>query len=305
MKSVLIVGASTPLGRHVAARLVTHPDAEHILGAASRKDEAPIPGVETVLLDRDLHELAPLLDEHQIDTVVHAGMAVDRTGTTSRPATADVITTMRLAAAMDRDGSPVRALVVASSSAAYPVGSHVPLLQQESHEIAAEEDSAAALLLEAEGYVRDLAERRTHLNVAILRLAPLAGVEGELAWLLERRFLPTVIGFDPPVQFLHVADAATGITFAAARELAGVYNLASRGIVYWSEAATQLGRTQIPFLPIEAGPLAPLAHALGLPHLPEGMLDLLRFGHAVDTAKLSAAGFEAAHNQVECLAAIA
>jgi len=304
MKSVLILGAAMPLGRRVAAHLVAHPDAEHIFAVRSGKDRSAIPGVEPVELDRELRELPALLEDHQIDTVVHAALALDRTGASSRPATADVITTMRLAAAVGAEGSPVRALVVSSSSAAYPVGSDAPLLHQEKREISPEEDSAAALLLEAESYVRDLAELRPHLNVAILRLAPLAGVEGELAWLLERRFLPTVIGFDPAVQFLHIEDAAAGITFAASHELAGIYNLASRGLVYWSEAATQLGRTQIPFLPIEAGALAPLAHALGLPHLPEGMLDVLRFGHTIDTAKLSAAGFEAAHDQAQCLAAI-
>lgn len=304
MKHVLLVGAATPLGQRVAAHLIAEPDAESVVTVVAPDEEADVEGVESVEIDRDLRELGPLLVDRQIDTVIQVGLAPDRTGETSRPATADVIQAMKLSAAVGADESPVRSLVAASSSAAYPIGSHAPLLHQESREVSAEEDSAAALLLEAEDYLRNLAERRPHLNVAILRLAPLAGIPGELAWMLERRFLPTVIGFDPAVQLLHVEDAAAGLTFAATRELAGLYNLASREIVYWSEAARQLRRTQIPFLPIEAGPLAPVAHALGLPHLPEGMLDLLRFGHTIDTAKLAAAGFEAAHEQVQCLTAI-
>ena len=304
MKHVLVVGAATPLGQRVAARLLAEPDAESVVGLIGPREEVGIDGVEAVEIDRELRELGPLLADREIDTVVQIGLARDRTGETSRPATADVIQTMKLCAALSAETSPVRSVVAASSSAAYPIGSDAPLLHRESLEVVAEEDSAAALLLEAEGYLRQLAEQRPHINVAIMRLAPLAGLPGELAWMLERRFLPAVIGFDPGVQVLHADDAAAGLAFAATRELAGLYNLASRGTVYWSEAARQLRRNAIPFLPIEAGPLAPVAHALGLPHLPEGMLDLLRFGHTIDTTKLAEAGFEAAHEQAQCLAAI-
>ena len=304
MKHVLVVGAATPLGQRVAARLLAEPDAERVVGLVGPREEIEIEGVEAVEIDREFRELGTLLEDHQIDTVLQIGLARDRTGETSRPATADVIQTMKLCAALSAGSSPVRSVVAASSSAAYPIGSDAPMLHRESREFVAEEDSAAALLLEAEDYLRQLAEHAPHVNVAIMRLAPLAGLPGELAWMLERRFLPAVIGFDPSVQFLHADDAAAGLVFAASRELAGLYNLASRGTVSWSEAARQLRRNPIPFLPIEAGPLAPVAHALGLPHLPEGMLDLLRFGHSIDTTKLAEAGFEAAHEQARCLAAI-
>jgi len=57
-------------------------------------------------------------------------------------------------------------------------------------------------------------------------------------------------------------------------------------------------------LPLEAGPLGLIARRTGIPHVPSGTLDLLRFGHALDTSKLAASGFAPEYDQAACLATL-
>ncbi len=305
MKRVLVTGAATPFGRRVATHLARHPEVERVLGFSGRTEPEALPGVEQLRTPEDHRKLVEALRAEQVDTVVQCDLAPDRDGARTLPADPHVIATMKMGAALGYEALPVRAWVLVGSSSVYPIRSHAPLLHSERSPTVVEEHTPAAALLEAEDYARDLADRAPYLNVAILRLAPLIGpgIQGALSWVLSRPRVPSVLGFDPAIQLLHADDAVAAVGFAAEIELAGVYNVASRGVIRWSDALQWIGRPALPVLPIEAGLLTPLARALGIPHVPPGLLDLLRFGHAVDTAKLAHAGFEPGHDQLACLEA--
>lgn len=306
MKHVLVTGATMPLGRAVVARLREDREVEKVIGVEPRSSSEWIEGSELVEFEPDDRELVRFLSDQQIDTVVHCGMTPSRSGSAEDRGAADVISTMRLCAAVANPRATVRSLVIVSSSDVYPQDAHAPLLKGERDVISPSETEPAAALLEAEDYARDVAAGCPHLNVAILRLAELigGGMAGALSSLLAEPVVPVPIGFDPPVQWLHGADATAAISFAAGTELAGVYNVASQEVIRWSEALAVAQRWQWPALPFELGPLTPLLAATGLPHIPEGAGSLMRHGSALDTTKLSLAGFTADRNQHDCLAAL-
>ena len=306
MRRILVTGASSPLGSRVSDRLRATSGVVEVVGVdlVTQSDTAETLRVGSSGLDH--RALAELLRDHEIDTAVHCALALDRRGVSVEPAGGDVIGTMRLCAALGDKTLPIRSLVLASSSAVYPVKSYAPLLHLEEGTTESGETSPAASLLQAEDYARDVAERSPHLNVAILRLGEIAGVglRGPLSALLKQRVVVKAVGFDPLVQLLHMDDAARALAFAAEIELAGVYNLASAGTIRWSEAARALGKRVAPVLPLEAGPLQQLLRGLRLPYIPNGMLGMLRFGLAMDTAKLAAAGFTPKYDQKACLEAL-
>ena len=217
-----------------------------------------------------------------------------------------MISTMSLGAAVGQRGSPVRSWIVASSTALYPSSSYSPLLQKENETIVHQPETPAATIEEAEDYARDVAIRHPHTSVAILRLQHLIGpgVRSALARLLAQSPVPTPIGFDPTIQLLHIEDAAAALAFAARNALAGVYNVASSGLIHWRDAVRTAGRQPLPMLPVALAPLERLATAFGVPHLPAGLMDLLRHGHAVDTSKVERAGWRARWNQRSILAAL-
>lgn len=308
MKNVLVTAAGAPLGRALLRHLRRLDGIGHIVGTEPQASSDWVDGAELIAQPSDQRDLVALLCEYPIDTVIHCGLAPDRSGSLATPSEARVVDTMRLGAALAHPDVSVRAWVIASSSGVYAVDSHGPLLHREDGGLDSSEATPPASIREAEEYARDVAARRSHLDVSLLRLQHVVGegVRSPMMALLGQPVLPRVVGYDAPMQLLALDDAVRALAFAARLELAGVYNVASAGTLRMSEAIRSLGRTALPVLPFEAtGSLASLSRRLGIPHVPEGMLPVLRFGHALDTSKLAAAGCAPEHDQAGCLALLA
>lgn len=304
MKNVLVTGAGAPLGRRMVEHLRGWDGVEHIVGVEPTASSHWVDGAELIGFPTDQHEFVSLLAEYPIDTVIHCGLAADRSGSSATPSDARVIETMRLGAAIASPETSVRSWVIASSSSVYPTDSHGPLLHREAGDIDASEEGFAASIREAEDYARDVAARLPHLNVAMLRLQHVVGkgFRGPLTALLQQSTLPRVIGYDAPLQMLAATDAIRALAFAADLELAGIYNVASTGTIRMSEVIRELDKPSVPVLPFEAtGILGGFASRFGVPHVPDGVLATLRFGHALDTSKLTAAGFDPDYDQAGCL----
>lgn len=328
MRRVVVVGGASPLGRCVVERVRALPGVDSVRGIEPRlprssrgpqRPERPqrhgrskdgALGDEVVEDELDVVPFVPdprpfgeYLVKERIDTVVQCGLVPDRSGLGSHAHEADVIATMCLGAAIGQTGSLVRSWVLASSSAIYPIGSHAPLLHDERQTTAREEGTIAASIAEAEDYARESAHRLPHVDVAILRLQQLVGpdVRGPLAAVLARDPVPSPLGFDPAIQLLHLEDAAEALVHAAHRELAGIYNVASAGLIHWGDALRAMDRRSLPLIPLGAGPFETLLERLDLPFLPAELLGLLRFGHAVDARKLERTGWRARYDQRGCL----
>lgn len=305
MKRIVVTEAATPLARLLIAALRACPDVERVLGVVDparvgrrrSDDEVAVPLVP------DHRPFGEMLVKEGVDTVVQCGLVPDRTGAAARTAEADVIATMCLGAALSGAASPVRSWVVASSSALYPIDSHMGLMQTEDRPVPVREGTPGESIAEAEDYARDVALRFAHLDVSILRLQHLAGAEvrGALVDLLRRDPVPVPIGFDPLIQLLHVDDAVSALAFAARHRLAGLYNVASADVIHWGDAVRATGHRAIPVLPVRAALFEPVLARLGVPHFPAELLDLMRFGHAVDTSKIERAGWRPRKRQIEIL----
>jgi nucleoside-diphosphate-sugar epimerase len=292
MQRVLVTGALTPLGRRVTARLGERGDVEAVVTADFRQGAFERVSAVTRVAAPTRQSLAELIDSTPIDTVIHAGMCPDRSGTPSGGA-ADVIATQQLTAAISGRDTPVRVVVAVSSTEVYTPRSSSPLWRREDEALGPDPDSHPGLVLEAEEYLRDLAEHQPHVTVAILRLADLTGPvsSGPLASLWRRPFVPYVPGYDPAIQTLHIDDATRAIEHAAAHELAGTMNVAAYGVVTWRAAARLASRLAVP-APIVPDAYVPTMAGFGLPSVPASVADVLRFGRCVDTAAIAATGFE-------------
>ena len=302
MRRVLITGVSQPLGRRLVVRLAARPDVEALIGvdvqdgvvvregALADGGKPSSPGQRQTLSD--------LVDVNAIDTVVHAALCPSRSGMAGQH-TADVIATLQLAAATSDRG--VRVVVAVSSTEAYTPTSAAPLWRREDELLRPRAESDAALIVEGEDYVRDVAERHPHISVAVLRLADLAGpdIGGPLASLLRHSVVPFVAGYDPAVQLLHIDDAVAAVEHTIGGELAGTFNVAGAGAVPWRTLACRAGRPAVP-APVVAGSLATALAALRVPHVPAALANLLRFGRGVDTTAFEATGFHPRHPTEVC-----
>jgi UDP-glucose 4-epimerase len=155
--------------------------------------------------------------------------------------------------------------------------------------------------VEAEAAVRGFKERNPETTVTVLRFANGLGpaVRTSLTRLFNLPAVPTILGFDPRMQFVHEDDIAGVLEHAVRHDLDGIYNAAADGVLALSEILDLLGKTNLPVLPpFGTGVASSLLRRAGV-RIPDDMLAYLRFGRAVDNRRLKASGYRYRHTTRE------
>jgi UDP-glucose 4-epimerase len=138
-------------------------------------------------------------------------------------------------------------------------------------------------LVSADLYAGSSLWRHPDLCTTVLRMCYTLGPTGHgtLATFLRGRAVPTVLGFDPLFQFMHERDVVEAIYLALERRLRGVFNVAGPSPVPLSVLVRECGRRLLP-LPEALFHLA--LGRFGLPRLPQGALDHLKYSIVIDAA---------------------
>jgi UDP-glucose 4-epimerase len=304
-RRVLITGVSRFWGSHLARRLEASRAVERIVAIDTEAPPLDLERTDFVRADIRHSLIGKLLHALDIDTVVHAGLIVDPRR--ARPRTVhetNVIGTMNLMAACSAADSPVRKLVVKSSTAVYGAESDDPSIwSEDTPRRASPRDPFTRDLDEIEGYVRDFGVRRPEAVTTVLRFANVLGPSHRTPFsrLFDLRVVPTVAGFDPRLQFVHEDDAVSVLEHAVLNDVPGTFNVAGPGVVVLSQALSVMGSINLPVLPFVGAELAmslidravPLGFA---PHLTR----LLQYGRVVDTTALQERfGYPLEHSTVD------
>ena len=305
-RTVLVTGATRQLGGHFVRHVRHHPAVSRVIAVDTRTPGHPLGGAEFVRADIRRPTILATLVAHAVDTVVHLdlGPAPGPTGGRSAAKERNVLGTLQLLGACQKLPS-LRRLVVGSSTQVYGHPGRGPaLLDEDAPPTAPGAGGFAQDVAEVEEYVRGFARRRPEVAVTVLRFAHLlgAGVDSPLAAYFRLPVLPTILGYDPRLQFLHEHDALEVLTRAVAWSGAGAegsaqgaalgpgtFNVAGEGVLLLSQAARRLGRPTLPL----ARPLTPwlgsALRAAGVPGLSAEQFALLTHGRVVRTARLRAA----------------
>jgi UDP-glucose 4-epimerase len=100
-----------------------------------------------------------------------------------------------------------------------------------------------------------------------------------LSHLLRGHRVPTVLGFDPVVQFLHERDVAIALCLAVEQRLRGIYNVGGSQPLPLSTIVQKLGRVMTP-IPEALYRLS--AGRFGLSDIPPGALSQFKYSVLVD-----------------------
>jgi UDP-glucose 4-epimerase len=148
-------------------------------------------------------------------------------------------------------------------------------------------------LIEVEGYLRDFAEDNPHVTVSLLRFSNVLGTDiiTPISKALGLPLVPSILGFDPLMQFVEEDDVVRSIEFVTTNQVPGIYNVAGDGRLPWSEVAAICGKRHIPLPPVRTNWAAAPLTAIGF-DLPPETLDLLRYGRGTDNRRLKEAGFK-------------
>jgi UDP-glucose 4-epimerase len=306
-RRVLITGVSRFWGAELAARLEADSAIEQIVAVDTAGPARELARTEVIHADLRHRLIGKLIRGLGIDTVIHAGLIVDtRHGGGRAMHEHNVIGTMNLMAACSGADSPVRHLVVRSSADIYGAEPDDPSFWSEAMQRRAPaHDAVTRTVDEFEAYVRDFSLRMAETRVTVLRFANVLGVQNDTPFssLFELPVIPTVLGFDPRLQFIHEEDAAAALEHAVRAGRPGVFNVAGDGIVLLSQAVTLLGKINAPVLPfIGPGLAVGLLQRMGALDFPAHYARVLQYGRVLDTTAMrDELGFEPRYSSVEAV----
>ena len=289
-RRVLVTGVANELGTMVAAELEQRDDIEEVIAVDTAEPQRPLVRTEFVRADLRNPLVGRIIEASEVDTIVHLGTHTgpSNSGGRSRMKELNVLGAMQLFAAAS-SSEHVRRVVCKSSSAVYGSRPDGPAVRTEEDALdETADDGWSRDAREVERYARTMAQRRPDIDLVVLRFANFLGAElnSVFASFFSLPVVPSVLGHDPRLQFVHERDAVGVLERAAVDGPAGTYNVAAPGVLYLSQCVRLAGRVPAPV----PGPLAGLVGAVvrraGRVDFTPEQLQVLQYGRVIDTTRL-------------------
>lgn len=277
-----ITGAASFLGRNLMGLFEEDERVRRVVGIDL---EAPkTAGQKSRFYDVDLTQataeerIAELFEAEGVETLVHLAFLSSPSQATAWAHELEAVGTMHLMNAARRAG--VGKIVMRSQTMLYGAHPTNPNYLTEAHPLRARRAEPFFVdKIEAEKDVARYSDPEKGRIVTILRTAPILGptVRNFMTRYLGRRFVPTVLGFDPLWQFLHEADAVAAFKLAVDRDVPGTFNVVGDGVLPISTVVKLAGRVAIPLPRPLANTLVGALWVAQLAEAPPTLLDYLQY----------------------------
>ena len=289
-RRILITGVGSGVGAALARALEIDPAFEHVVGLDTRKPSLPLERTDLIEADIRNPVIARLIPQAEVDTVVH-NQIVRQPGAGMSPRQMhdiNVIGSLQLLSACEKSPS-IRTIVIRGSAGIYGSEPQAPQFFEEGMaRLYPLRSRFQRDVGEIENYFENYSRRQPHVTCTMLRYQPSIGpaVSSQITRYLSLPVLPTYLGFDPRLQFVHEQDALDALVAAVKKPVRGAVNVAAPGTI----GLTRIVRlARKPTLPLAAPLFAPAVDAgrrVGLPDFSADFRRLLRYGRAVDTSRL-------------------
>jgi UDP-glucose 4-epimerase len=297
---VLVTGVSRDIGRRFARLAAGDPSIDRVIGVDVVPPRGDIGEVSFVRADIRSPVIAKVIAREAVDTVVHMSVIATPGSAGGRGTMKElnVLGTMQLLAACQKTET-VQQLVVKSTTTVYGASPRDPAMFTEDMDARRLPGSGYAKdVHEIEGYVRGFARRRPDVTVTTVRAANVIGphVVSPITSYFRLPVIPTVIGHDPRLQFLHEDDLMAVLRHAALAGVPGTFNVAGDGVLVLSQAVRRLGRPTVPLPGFAVGRIGSALRSARVAEFSPEQLGLLTYGRGVDTTRMRRElGFEPVH----------
>jgi len=174
----------------------------------------------------------------------------------------------------------VQKLVMISSGYVYGAAPDNPFYMDEDFPLGATRSYPEIRdLVEVDTLVSAFIWKYPHIRTAVLRPVNVLGyyVHSMIGEYLRQRRVPTVMGFDPMMQFIHEEDVSEAIALALEHGLQGVFNVVGPGAVPISVAIREAGRTALPLPEPLLRPMIDRMFRWGVVPYPPGAIDYVKY----------------------------
>jgi UDP-glucose 4-epimerase len=282
---VVVAGVAGALGQMVAAELTRR--GASVAGIDQRRWDAPPAGIELFQVDLRKRAAEDVFRKIRPDTVVHMATVSHFAARGEERYRINLGGTRAIFDYCQRYGA--KHCVFVGRHTYYGAAPDSPLYHSEEEPpMGLAGFPELADLVAADLYAGSALWRVPELTTSVLRMCYTLGPTGSgtLATFLRAPRIPMILGFDPLFQFMHERDVVKSICAAVEKRPKGVFNVAGPQPVPLTVLARETGRSPI------ALPEALFRSVLGrfgLPALPRGALDHIKYPIVVDAASFRAA----------------
>jgi UDP-glucose 4-epimerase len=303
-RRIVITGISDHWATELARQLERDPSVEFLAGIDTEPPAADLERTELIEADIRNPLLSRLLPSTEADTLVHCGLRwYPARGKPDRALhDINVIGALQLLAACEKT-TTLRTVIARGSAAIYGSEGAAPFFFTE--EMARRYPLRTRFqrdVGELENYFENFARRHPEITCCMLRYQPEIGpdLRTPLVRFLSLPVVPTQLGFDPRLQFIHSSDATGALVAAVRNPVRGPVNVAPSGAVSLSRILRTAGKPSVPIPHPLFGPaLTQLGRRLRMGGTYDDGVRLLRFGRGVDNTRLrEEIGYEPAFDAV-------
>lgn len=279
---VALTGASAFIGSGLMARLAADPQIEAIIALDVNRPTLPSEKARWVELDLTqptaAGEIERVLEREGVDTFVHLAYLSNPTHNSTWAHELETLGTVHVLSACA--ARRVRKLVVWSHTCVYGARPDNPNFLTEDHPLRGNPRSRFVRdKVEAEREVARFAEKHRNVVVTVLRTCSIVGptVRNYVTRYFSRRVVPTLMGFDPLMQFVHEDDVLDAFHLAIRGDHRGAFNIVGEGVLPLSALLKLAGRIALPIPHFVAYPLVHALWTAQAVEAPALFLDYLRF----------------------------
>jgi UDP-glucose 4-epimerase len=298
---VAVTGVSGFLGQRLLPLLDASPHVDRIVGLDIREPARRARKLEFHRVDVVGTDITPYLRD--VTSVVHLAAATGALLDEALFKRVSVDGTRHVLDAATANG--VKKIVRPSSTAVYGAWANNPIPITEDMVLRPSPSYLPAIVDgECERLLAQWASAGPGRVATRLRIAPIVGggASSLFTAVATGRAPVRVRGATPPVQVVHVDDAAAALELTTAVDLDGAYNVAADGWLTHDEASAMVAGSRVPAMPVAlATRVLALSWATGLGDAPPALVPYLTYPFVVANDRLKGAGWKPLHSNEEAL----
>jgi UDP-glucose 4-epimerase len=290
---VAVTGAYSFMGAELIKRLEEDRRYYKVLAFDIRKPPFPLTKTQYHKIDLTIPtadaEIAAILAREQVETFVHAAFLSSPTHNSNWAHEFENIGTVHVLNACSE--AKIRKLLLWSSTIVYGADPLNPNFLSEDHPLKGNPRSRfVSDKVEVERETARFARENPDTIISVLRTAPILGprVRNYVTRFFARPLCPTLMGYDPLMQFVHEDDAIDAFKLACDQDFPGAFNIVGDGVLPYSTILAMMGKMPLPIPHFLAYPLAQALWATQIFDAPPNFLDFLRFLCVADGARARA-----------------
>lgn len=231
-------------------------------------------------------QLAEILQKENIETLIHTAFPV--TPPHNLAWAHELISVGSMYVCNAASEARIRKLILPSTSDVYGAFPDNPNYLSEEHPARGFRSSKfIADKIDAENQFLKYAKKHPDSIVTILRPSNILGptIRSYKTRYLSKPLVPTVLGYDPLVQFIHEEDLFGALKKCVLEDHPGIYNLASEGVIPLSKAIRLMGKFSLPLSLLGLKTFIQSLWFLGISPAPATHLNFLKYMCVIATDK--------------------